>query len=180
MKANFIFNPFEKIAGLSALLIGIGMMLTTGLLAGYTGAHFPDFISTLISVTTGWYVPLVEILFIWAVLSILGMLACQIGGSSNYRIIDVMGTIALSRAPYLLAVLAGFISSLEVSPKTLQLIVFPIHLAVIGWSLALLYHALKVSGNLKGKSLWISFTIVCIGTQLITMLLMNKLYLFIL
>lgn len=180
MKVDFLFNPFEKIAGLPALIVGITTIIIAGLIAGNNGTHFPSFLTTILTVSTGWHVPIVEMLFIWSTLSVLGILACQFFGSAHYRVVDVLGTMAISRIPYIIITLGGYSFSSGLDASILQMIMLPLLLIIIGWSLALLYNALRISGNLKGRVLWISFTAVCLGTQIITNLFMDKIYLLIL
>lgn len=175
-----LYNPFEKIAGWRALLLGMLGIFLASAIAGFNGTHFTGLHSAIYSVSTGWYVPFFELMLIWVPLTILSTLYCQFFGTSHYRLIDVIGTIAFSMVPYLIISVGGFVRLLPISGQ-LQLIlaVILIYLSLI-WSLVLVFHALRVSGNLKQQGLWVGFIACTLLSQLVYMLFINKLYLFIL
>lgn len=176
---KLLINPFERIAGGLALGIGLVTNIVAGLIAGNNGTHFPDLLSVLYTVTTGPFVPIAEIFTSTLLLTILGVLAGLIC-RANFRVIDIVGTIALSRSPYLIMALAGYLSYSGINHQLWSLIIIPILVTCIAWSMILFYHALQVSLNLKGKTLWISFATTAILSEILAILLMKKVYLFIL
>ncbi len=180
MTLERIYNPFERIAGWKALGFGWLGIIFASALAAYNGTHFTGLFSAIYTVSTGWYVPFFELMLIWVPLSVFCALYCQFFGSSHYRLIDVVGTIAFSMVPYLIISAGGFVRLLPIG-KDIQMVlaIIFIYLSIV-WSLMLIFHALRVSGNLKQQGLWIGFFLSTLLTQLVYMLFINKLYLLIL
>lgn len=175
-----IYNPFERIAGWKALFFGWLGMLAASALAAFNGTHFTGMFSAIYTVSTGWYVPFFELMLIWLPLTIFCALYCQFFGSSHYRLIDVLGTIAFSMVPYLIISAGGFIRLLPLGGEMqMVLMIVFIYLSLV-WSLMLIFHALRVSGNLKQQGLWTGFILCTLLSQLTYMLFINKLYLLIL
>lgn len=144
-----IYNPFERIAGWKALLFGAIGMLLASVIAGVNGTHFTGLHSAIYSVSNGWYVPFFVLMLIWGPLTIFCALYCQFFGSSHYRLIDVIGTIAFSMVPYLIISLCGFVKLLPLGMEVqLMIAMIFIYLSLV-WSLVLIFHALRVPGNLK-------------------------------
>ncbi|MDW3195594.1 MAG: hypothetical protein R8G66_24675 [Cytophagales bacterium] len=177
---EIIYNPFEKIAGVKAFLLGGLGMLAASALAAVNGTHFTGMFSAIYTVSTGWYVPFFELMLIWVPLTVLCALYCQFFGSTHYRLVDIIGTIAFSMIPYLVISVGGFIRLLPLGSEIqLLLAVIFVYLSLV-WSLMLIFHALRVSGNLKEQKLWVGFIFCTMISQLIYMLFINKIYLFIL
>ena len=176
---SLIVNPFQRVAGWTALFIGLSTMLISGLMAGYYGAHFPDLVTVIFTVSTGKYVPIVELLYGWFLLSIWSILAFLIFRIQRFRVIDLFGSIALARAPYIL--IAGLNAAIYHSLIPFnQSIILPLLLVLVGWSFVWIYHALRVSGNLKGTKALVIFIIVGILSELTFLLTLSKIYLLIL
>ncbi len=175
---SLILNPFQRIAGWSALLIGLVAMLISGLMAGYYGAHFPDLITVLFTVSTGLYVPIAELLYGWVLLSLWSIILFSTFRIRNFRIVDLFGTIALSRTPYLLIAVLNAVASYFGYFN--QAIIIPLLLIPLVWSYILIYNALQVSGNLKAPKSWIISLIVVASAEITILLTMSKIYLFIL
>jgi hypothetical protein len=75
--------------------------------------------------------------------------ALLVAKSRAIRLIDVAGTLALARAPYLLIALFGFTQPLF--SATVYLITFSLFsIIVVIWAVALMYNACAVSCHLKG------------------------------
>lgn len=177
---EIIYNPFEKFAGARALMLGLMGILTASILAAINGTHFTGMFSAIYTVSTGWYVPFFELMLIWIPLTVISALYCQFFGSSHYRLIDVIGTIAFSMVPYVVISAGGFIRLLPMGAELqMTLMVIFIYLSLV-WSLMLIFHALRVSGNLKQQKLWVGFILCTMISQLIYMLFINKIYLLIL
>ncbi|MCT4590899.1 MAG: YIP1 family protein [Carboxylicivirga sp.] len=173
MKIEFLYNPFNKIAGGKALLLGLVIIILTSLTGYYSGIHFPG----ILSVKTCPQLPIVYFLIQGvlnlAIVSIVFYLAALLFSPSKVRLIDVLGTLALARSPYLLAAFTGFPDSLNQlgyyiqhtfmkvgEPVTLStfdlvsaIILTIVTLLLVVWVVALMFNALKVAANLKGGRL---------------------------
>ena len=96
----------------------------------------------------------------------------------QFRIIDLAGTLALARAPFLILAVLGFIATpvtaeeimsaqevatsvSEMLPLTNGTIAFMfLPLPIISWNIALTYNALKMSFDIKGKNLTLLILLV--------------------
>lgn len=175
-----LYNPFEKIAGWQALLWGWLGILIAATLAALNGAHFTGLFSAVYTISTGWYVPFFELMLIWFPLTVYCALYCHFIGSSHYRLIDVIGTVSFSMIPYILIGIGGFVRSIPIGNEIQYIMAIIVIFVALTWSLALIFHSLRISGNLKQKRLWAGFLLCTLLSQLTFMLSINKLYLIIL
>ena len=190
-----IFNPFRQIAGGYSLAIGILIILLTSVISFYSHIHFPD----IISVKTCQELPLhyfiIQNLINWLVVSIILYLISIFFSKSKIRLIDMFGTQALARFPYLFASFIGFSNAMDAfgnyifyqllnqgEPVTLSttaiivaiaLIIITLFLTI--WLIILMFNAFKVSTNLKGAKLILIFIISLIISIVISSLLTNQL-----
>lgn len=190
-----LFNPFKYIAGGYSLIIGVLVLLFTALIGFYSNTHFPD----LISVKTGPDFPLqyliIQSLSNWIVVSSIFYLISVIVSNSKVRVIDIFGTQALARFPYLIASFIGFSNSVDNFGKyilwkliqqgdpielnagditmAISLIILTLLLTI--WLVILMYNAFKVSANLKGYKLNLLFIAGFILSLFLTVLISNQL-----
>ena len=189
-------NPFEYIAGVNSLGLGIFILLLTSVIGYFSNTHFPDLISVKVNPNYSVLQIMAECLSNWLIVSILFYLAAIIFSKSSIRLIDIFGTQALARSPYLFASLVGFSNSMNtfgrylvwtymkqgepVEITTFQIIialmltVFVILLTI--WLIILMFNAFKVSANLKGIKLSIIFIVVLIISMIFSVFT-NKLFL---
>ncbi len=177
---ELLYNPFERVAGWKALLFGSLGILLASVLAALSGTHFTGMFSAIYTISTGWHVPFFELMLIWVPLTFFCALYCQFFGSLYYRLIDVIGTIAFSMIPYVLIGAGGFLRMLPIGDQMKFILALILIFLSLTWSLSLIYHALKVSGNLKQRRLWVGFLACSLLSQVIYLLFINKLYLIIL
>ena len=115
-------------------------------------------------------------------------IASMIISKSKVRLIDIYGTQALARFPYLLASCIGFSSALNDFSQHLQwtllkkgepieissiqiaiaILILASSLILTVWMIALMFNAFKVSANLKGNRLVFTFIIVLILSLILT------------
>ena len=166
MKVRLIFNPFERIAGWQALLAGWGLMLLTAGLATVSDLRFDGVLDAHFFPGTEWWQPFTDHAVNWITLTVVFSLAALLFGRSRFRLVDVAGTMALARAPLLLASLAGlpgvvsafFIETPRIDSTailampafwlTILLALLMIWAAV--WSAILIYNAWSISANVRG------------------------------
>lgn len=191
MKIKRLFNPFEYIAGSYSLIIGVLIILFTSLISFFSNTHFTDVISVKTGANYPMYYYIIQNLLNWVVISSILSFIAMFFSKSRIRIIDIFGTQALARAPYLLAALIGFSSSVDHLGKyilwhfmqlgepielgilamviAISLVVFTLLLSV--WLIALMYNAFSVSANLKGFKSIILFVAGLIISIIISSLL---------
>jgi hypothetical protein len=185
---QWLFNPFQFIAGGNALVLGLAIILITAYLGSLSNTHFDG----VLDVHTGTAAPLwfflTEVLIDWLCLFIVLLIAAFFTSRSSFRIIDVFGTQALARAPYLISALAllpkGSIrfTNYLVSKITQQvpaeaiestdILFFAVGLIVvllmIVWIVVLMYRAYSVSCNTKGGKAIGSFIAALIIAEILS------------
>jgi len=190
-----LFNPFKYIAGGYSLIIGVLVLLFTALIGFFSNTHFPD----LISVKTCPDFPLqyfiIQSLSNWIVVSSIFYLISIIASTSKVRVIDIFGTQALARFPYLIASFIGFSNSVDNFGKyilwelmqkgepielNVSVIVIAVSLIILTllltiWLVVLMFNAFKVSANLKGYKLILLFIAGFILSIFLTGLISNQL-----
>ncbi|HQN93660.1 MAG TPA: hypothetical protein PLQ09_06055 [Prolixibacteraceae bacterium] len=191
---NKLINPFKYIAGWESFFIGLGILFATAFVGYLSGVHFPDLISVKTSSGLPFIVILAQSISNWLVLSALLYFAGIVLSPSSIRFIDVFGTQAMARFPYLLVASTGFSPALEKFGKHIMwsalsigeptdlssvelttaiiLIIFTL-LSTI-WLITLAFNAFKVSTNLKEAKLIISFIVIFIVSTIITGFISNN------
>lgn len=176
---SFLMNPFQKIAGVKALLGGMVIFLAMASLGVKARLYFPGVLSCLnadvvksASLHPTFYVLMYQLLVGWAVMVALFMACTLAFRQKGTRIIDFLGTIALARFPSL--IMTVFLLAIRiVNPSVMDIDLskgLPIHTPIMMaiffeipivllfmWQTATYFYALKESSGLVGKNLWISF-----------------------
>ncbi len=185
---NKLINPFRYIAGGQSLFIGLLFITATSVTGYFSHTNFPDVISVKIEIEMPVMYYLIQGLINWLVLSTVFYIAAVIFSKSSVRIIDIYGTQALARAPYLLAAFTGFSESLNnfgryilwtmlQQGESIHLSAFEIALAILilsitvlltVWMITLMFNAFKVSSNIKGTKLILIFITGLIISIIIT------------
>jgi hypothetical protein len=167
MKAKWFINPFERVAGWPALITGLLIMSLTAVSGSIRNIYFDGVLD--VHHLHDQNFPL-YVVFLMQAIDLLSIfltvwLAGAIFSESKFRVVDIAGTMALSRAPMLPVTLLGF---LPILPRYIsdmpEVIIFSLTVLVFGvWMVALMYHAFTVSLHLKGRK----GTVVFIGTLFI-------------
>ncbi len=191
-----LINPFNYIAGTKSMIFGLAIIFITSLTGFYSNTFFPD----ILSVKTGVELTFIDSLLFnivnWLSLSLLLYIASLIFSKSSIRFIDLFGTQALARSPYLLAALLGFSKSINrlgeyflwkylsigepthITPYEMTIAVVLLTLTVIIaiWMVTLMYNAFKVSSNIKGGKSVTIFIIVFILSVILSAIANNMIY----
>lgn len=190
---NLLLNPFQVIAGFQALLIGIAGIVIASLIAFQAHCFFEGIIDALIvpKVTEPWWIFTLQGLINWLVLAALIAVSGRLVAKSKYRLIDVFGTQALARLPYVLIAALCLLPSLTRYPEYMQAVyakttpipavpAYDIYLFIIGitiilsvvvWAVMLMYRAFSISCNAKGPKAVGYFIAITIIGEIITKLL---------
>ncbi|MBI9052641.1 MAG: hypothetical protein JEY96_02420 [Bacteroidales bacterium] len=192
---QILFNPFKYIAGIKSLLLGIAILIATSILAFYTNIHFPDVISVKSSSDFPYIYYLIQCISNWIVVSIVFYIIAILASPSKIRIVDIFGTQALSRFPYLIATLTGFSTSLDNFEKyiyytilktgefadvtdyeiIISILIILFTLALTIWFITLMFNAFRTSANIKGVKSVILFIAGLLVSIIITSLITNQL-----
>ena len=163
--ARWLFNPFVRIGGWTSLAAGLAGIVAAGLAAAAAGIRFDGLLDLHFVGSVPTYLPIAEGLINWiAIVAVSALIARLFGGGSNVRLLDVAGTLALARAPLVLAALICTVpwirDSLDYdvilqSPNLISLVagmlvgVLAI-LACFAWMIVLMWKAFSITANMKG------------------------------
>ena len=164
--ARWLFNPFVRIAGWASLAAGLTGIVAAGLAAAAAGFRFDGLLDMHHVGNVPIYLPIAEGLINWiSIVAVSALIARLLGGGSRVRLLDVAGTLALARAPLVLAALICTVpwirDSLDFdvilqSPNLISLVagmlvgVLAI-LACFAWMIALMWKAFSISANMTGE-----------------------------
>lgn len=191
-----LFNPFRYIAGGKSLLIGIPLLLITALIGYLSGTNFPDLLSVKVGYTTSMPYAFVQGICNWISISTVLYIMAIVASKSKIRAVDIFGTQAIARFPYLLASLIGFfpamgkfgqyllwellhqgvaieISTLEI---TAAIVLIILNLLLTIWMVALMYTAFRESANIKGSKSVVLFIVGVIVATILSGLVAPLLY----
>lgn len=191
MQSSLLLNPFRKIAGFKALVIGIIILFTMSYVGVMAKVYFLGPLSvinaTVVAKQTmgiGFLLLAYQNIVSWLVLALLFVIAAKALQNKKLRIIDFLGTVSLARFPLLL--LTTFISMTRiVNPAILDIDMtkgVPLHYSSIGqyifslmvmvlvvWQIITYFYALKESSGLVGKKLWLGFIVPIIVSEFIAL-----------
>jgi len=182
--SQWLFNPFRFVAGYKALLLGLGIMLISAFIGSLGNTHFDG----VLDVHTGMEAPLwyffAEGVIDWLSLAVPLFFFGLILSSSSLRMIDVFGTQALARWPYLITsiamlpdanrrfgvyLMARFTTGNSLAVNFTDMVVFGFAIVISTimaiWMVALMYRAYAVSCNIKGAKAIITFIVSIIGAE---------------
>ena len=183
---TWLFHPFSKLAGVVSLIIGIAAIVTTAMIGWWWHGVATDGVLELHFVATNdFFSYLVLGGIAWLTLSLCLLVVGHGLTSTQYRIVDLLGTQALARWPMLLATL---VIGLPPYRRTLQESIMAVQsasghasvdmaivlglslmpLALTVWMVWLMYHSYKVVFNFKGpRGPW-SFALTLAAAEIIS------------
>ncbi len=178
LENSLLINPFQKIAGLKALSIGIILMLVMSAIGVYANIYIDGSIgyfttSNLLKISRApsFLLLLYQNIVACLSLAILFYLAARLLHQKGIRFIDFLGTVTFARYPTCIS-LMFFILEKWLRPEAFNDDLSKgLHFSIIGSLSALLwtacyiwqgmnyFFALKESSGLDGKRLWSAFLI---------------------
>jgi len=185
---QWLFNPFMFVAGLPALSAGLAIILISGFFCWLGSTHFDGVLDCHIGLAAQWWIFPAEGLIDWILPAIPLFFFALIISKSSFRLIDVFGTQALARWPYLITAVVMLpganqkVSNYMIARLTqvqpvaavnfadifiFALAIFVTILMVV-WMVVLMYRAYSVSCNVKGTKAIVTFIIALIGAEIIS------------
>ena len=172
---SVLFNPYQKIAGGKALLIGFLFALITLVIATSSHAVFDGVLDFHKTYFENWWVYSAFYIISWIIIVLFFGLAGFLFSKSRFRWIDILGTTLIAKAPLLIVAVVGYIipeAHLEDLDDVLSYLTFMnvaasiVILLCIIWMVALLFNAYAVSLNIKGnKQIW-SFILILLLAEI--------------
>ena len=168
--SNWLFAPFNFIAGGAALGVGVAVIAVSALLGSVSKTHFDGVLDFHTRLPAPVWVFVAEGLIDWLAMAILLLIGGLIFSKSRVRPIDVFGTQAMSRGPTLFTAAAVLLPGYErgaasliakatdatsaVQASPFDLLAFAV-VAFIGilmtvWMVWLMYKGFSISCNVTG------------------------------
>lgn len=189
MKSKEIFslmiNPFTRIAGWQALGLGLVIVVLTGITGTFSHVAFDGVIDMHLTQELtpehSFEFLAIDIVSLVLVMTITGFII-----SKGFRFIDILGTMTLAKAPYLILAIAGYFT---VSPDINEIMKNPfivfqsvsfiiltlLSVPITIWTIILMFNALKTSCGVKGSKLTIAFIIALLISEIISKIVIYKL-----
>ncbi len=187
---QWLFNPFRFIAGFRALLLGLIIIALTSLLGSLTNTHFDGTLDVHTGAPAPLWLFLTEGLINWLSLALPLYFFGLILSRSSVRFIDVLGTQALARWPYLLTALVMMPPSnkriiqyfmslamqnaaaepLNYLDMTVFIFAMLVTILMVVWMVVLMYRAYSLCCNIKGLKAVITFIISLISAEALSKL----------
>jgi len=184
---QWLFNPFRFVAGYKALLLGLTTILISAFFGFLGNLHFDG----VLDVHTGLKAPIwcfvAEGIINWLSLAIPLFFFGLVVSHSAVRVIDVFGTQALARWPYLITsvvmlpeanrrfgtyLMARFTlatgGAFDYTDMCIFIFAAIVAVLMIIWMVALMYQAYTVSCNMKGLKAIITFVVSIIGAEVLS------------
>lgn len=189
-----LFNPFIQIAGAKSVIIGLLFLTLSSTLAAFFNTRFDGIIDAHYNKHQSFYVSYLDNLINITVLTSVFFGFGAILTKGRTRFIDILGTTMLSRFPLSIIPLfniqnqSGIIGEKIIQsithPYAMQLTQFEwIYLIISGiisllltiWFIVLLFKAYKISTNLKGANLIVSFILGIIIAEILSKIIIYQL-----
>ncbi|MDD3323023.1 MAG: hypothetical protein PHS59_16420 [Paludibacter sp.] len=188
MKRNnfweLLLNPFTRIAGLQAFGLGLVFIILMGIIGTYSYVSFDGVIDMhLVNQMTfihSFSLLAIDIISVVLVMWITGLII-----SKDFRFIDILGTMTLAKAPFIILAIAGYFTN---SPNPAEILRNPgvifnsvsfillliLTIPVMIWNIILMINAFKISCNVKGNKLTAAFIIALLTSEIISKILIFK------
>ena len=174
---KWLFTPFTYLAGWKALMIGCIFFIITSVVGYFSQIHFDGPISLHHGLDIPIHFFLLECIIAWLSLAIVFYLFGLLLSKSAIRFIDIAGTIALARTPVALTSL-GLLPWFKLL-NTSSLLFMPfnfLYMLPLLWIVILYYNAYRISCNLKGVRLIVSFIAGICVAEIISKIAVVQLY----
>jgi len=170
---NLLFRPFVYLTGESSLLLGLAIIVVTGIICSLGRTHFDGVLDVHTGPDLKWWVFVLEGIIDWLIVGILLLAGGKIISHEDFSPIDVLGHQALARWPMffvsIVLLLPGYqrftaelIRTISQGQLPLALLMQPssdlgvfafaviVVLVVIVWVVALMYRGFALSCHVQG------------------------------
>lgn len=196
---TLLFRPFKMLSGWTSLFFGLAIIVITSFVAYLGNMHLDGILDLHVGAKTSFVFSFAEGIIDWLSLTIFiliaGFILAKMSGQKMI-LVDVFGMQALARFPFLISCLLTFLLFSEKIPQYMEwqllkkgneiqigawdiiAFVFLIisMLAIIVWSIILMYRAYSLSCNVKGIKGVLSFIVCLILAEVMSKLSIYVLY----
>jgi len=192
--SELLFNPYKRYAGLTSLAAGLIIISLTALITSFGETHLDGVIDLHIGSGVTFQMAIAEGLIDFVSMGLFLFIASLIVSGSHPRAIDIFGTQALARAPFLLAALVNLLPKQDqvikyveykylhsgdvVELGSMDIVVFAFAMLVtllcLVWMVALMYKAYAVSANVSGAKAVVSFVAALILAETVSKYLISS------
>jgi len=190
IESSVLINPFQKIAGFKALLMGLVLMIIMSLVGVYANVFYDGSFGYVIPVGIKTHVKPNFLLLLYqnmaavVLVSTLFLASALFFRQKGIRVIDFFGTVALARYPIFICLLSTMVHQL-LKPElftqdfsqgyelhfdlinTLSTLLF---LACFIWQIVTYFFALKESSGFEDKRLWSCFIVCMLAAESLAMI----------
>ncbi|MDF1825548.1 MAG: hypothetical protein P1U68_12955 [Verrucomicrobiales bacterium] len=193
-----LWNPFRFFAGSTALISGIGIVLATGAIASVSSTHFDGVLDTHVGFPAPLWFFLLEGIVNWISLaSCLWLGAVLLREKRAFRALDLFGTQALARWPFIITALVCLLPGVQTYQKKLlalaksgETVLLPpagtptelasfwgaalVMIFVTIWFVALAWKSFRISCDARGGRAIVTFILAIVIAEVISKLLFLK------
>jgi hypothetical protein len=187
---QILFNPFNKIAGIKSLLLGLIATIIIIAISYFSHTRFDGVLDIHCGIQSPFLIYVMDNLISWLSLIIVFYPLSLFTTRFRARFLDVAGTMLLSRFPLIIPSFICFYlnrceisnffeakflhTNVEYSVQTMDWILFFVAIITIIivtiWYIALLYQAFKVNTNLKGIKATVIFIVSLLLAEILSKL----------
>ena len=185
---SIMFKPFNYVAGSKSLIIGLSVIVVSGIIGSFSNTHFDGVLDVHIGMKIPLWLFVAEGIINWISMSVIILLAGLTISKTKFRVIDVLGTQSLARFPMIFVALVtllpgfkNFAEKVALQPESFNQFVsqypgeFTAFLAVMVviilstvWMVYLMYHSFSVSCNVKKLKAIITFIVSIILAEILS------------
>ena len=182
---RLMFNPFTRIAGWQAFGLGLVFVILTGFIGNYNNVSFNGALDAhfvpQMTFSHSFLLLTIDLFSLVFVLWITGLII-----SKGFRFVDILGTITLAKAPFIIIAIAGYFYK-TTDPKIIVenpfalfqsltfIVLMIVSLFIIIWNITLMYNAFKISCDVKGSKLNIAFVVALLVSEVVSQIFIYKL-----
>lgn len=171
---TLLANPFERIAGIKALLWGLLSIIIGSVVSYFTGWHYHGMLHFGPALNNEAWCYVAERLTVWLLPATVFLIGGLILSKSKIRLIDVYGTTAFAQIPLFIGTLSSLIFDVETVGTAkvvniVELALFSLFIIIfVVFNIVWMYNAFKVSCNVKGVALRLFFIAAFIGCDILS------------
>jgi hypothetical protein len=184
--SEWLFQPFKRIAGIEAFVIGLIIAAFTAVIGSFSGVVFDGIIDVHfekeLTMSKSLICMVIDIVSLVLFMYLAGLIVAK-----GFRFVDMLGTMTLSRAPFILISIAGFIASPPAVQEIFRnpfvifeskgfIVMMLLTIPVIFWVIILMYRAFTITTGVNNTKSLVAFSFAFFVAELISKLIILYIY----